>query len=299
MALAPDRDSDYNSAMQTRMTALLLVPLVSAASLQAQKVGPASGALVIVGGAMRDPAIVTRFIDLAGGPDAPIVVIPTAGDAATYDEYWSGLRIFRDNGARNLTVLHTRDPKVADTEAFVAPLIRARGVFFTGGRQWRLADAYLKTRTQKALEALLARGGVIGGSSAGATILGSYLVRGDTKGNELMIGDHVEGMAFLENSAIDQHVLRRNRQFDLIEVMQKYPDILGIGIDEDTAIVVEGDRFEVIGQSYVLVHDKDTTVSPHGSFFFMAPGDRFDLVKREATRRQTTDRALEGVKKKP
>jgi cyanophycinase len=248
---------------------------------------------------MRDPAIVTRFIDLAGGPDAPIVVIPTAGDAATYDQYWSGLRIFRDNGARSLTVLHTRDSKVADTEAFVAPLTRARGVFFTGGRQWRLADAYLKTRTQKELEALLARGGVIGGSSAGATILGSFLVRGDTKGNELMIGDHIEGMALLKNSAIDQHVLRRNRQFDLVEVMKKYPDLLGIGIDEDTAIVVEGDRFEVIGQSYVLVHDKDTMVSPHGSFFFMSPGDRFDLVKREATRRQTTDRALEGVKKKP
>jgi cyanophycinase len=188
---------------------------------------------------------------------------------------------------------------VADTEAFVAPLTHARGVFFTGGRQWRLADAYLKTRTHKELEALLARGGVIGGSSAGATILGSFLVRGDTKGNELMIGDHVEGMAFLKNSAIDQHVLRRNRQFDLVEVMKKYPEVLGIGIDEDTAIVVEGDRFEVIGQSYVLVHDKDTAISPHGSFFFMAPGDRFDLVTREASRRQTADRALEHVKQKP
>jgi cyanophycinase len=281
------------------MLAAVASVLALAAPLAAQKVGPANGSLVIVGGAMRDPAIVTRFIDLAGGPEAPIVVIPTAGDADDYDQHWSGLRVFRTNGARNLTVLHTRDRKVADSDAFVAPIAKAGGVFFTGGRQWRLADAYLKTRTQAALEALLARGGVIGGSSAGATILGSFLVRGDTKGNELMIGDHVEGMAFLKNSAIDQHVLRRNRQFDLLEVMRKHPDILGLAIDEDTAIVVEDDEFEVIGQSYVLVHDKDTVVSPNGSFFFMAPGDRFDLVKREATRRQTTDRALEGVKKKP
>ena len=287
--------------MLNRFAAVAVVLLAGPGPLSAQKVGPASGALVIVGGAMRDPAIVTRFIDLAGGPEAPIVIIPTAGDAATYDQYWSGLSVFRDNGARNLTVLHTRDPKVADSEAFVEPLTRARGVFFAGGRQWRLADAYLKTRTHKELDALLARGGVIGGSSAGATILGSFLVRGDTKGNELMIGDHVEGMAFLKNSAIDQHVLRRNRQFDLVEVMRKYPDLLGIGIDENTAIVVEGDRFEVIGQSYVLVHDKGTLVSPHGSFFFMASGDRLDLVTREATRRQTTDRALEHVRrpKKP
>lgn len=265
----------------------------------AQSVGPANGALVIVGGAMQDPAIVTRFIDLAGGPDAPIVVVPTAGEDDEHGAYWSGQRIFREHGARNLTVVHTRDRKVADTEAFVAPITRARGVFFSGGRQWRLADAYLHTRTHTALEALLARGGVIGGTSAGATILGSFLVRGDTKGNELMIGDHVEGMGFLKNSAIDQHVLRRNRQFDLIEVMKKYPDLLGIGIDEDTAIVVEGDRFEVVGRGYVLIHDKNTSVSANGSFFFMAPGDRFDLVKREATRRQWTDRALEHVKKKP
>jgi cyanophycinase len=280
------------------LTIVMLV-LAAAAGAAAQKVGPANGALVIVGGAMQDPAIVKRFIDLAGGPDAPIVVIPTAGDAASYDQFWSGLRIFRDNGARNLTVLHTRDRKVADTEAFAAPIARAQGVFFGGGRQWRLADAYLHTRTHQALDALLARGGVIGGTSAGATILGSFLVRGDTKGNELMIGDHTEGMGFLKNAAIDQHVLRRNRQFDLIEVMQKHPDLLGIGIDEDTAIVVEGDRFEVIGRRYVLIHDRGAVVSPAGSFYFMAPGDTFDLVKREATRPQSTNRPLEHVKKKP
>jgi cyanophycinase len=273
--------------------------LLAGVTLNAQKVGPANGTLVIVGGAMQDPAIVKRFIDLAGGPDAPIVVIPTAGDADTYAPTWSGLRVFRDNGARNLILLHTRDRKVADSEAFVAPIATAQGVFFTGGRQWRLADAYLRTRTHQALEALLARGGVLGGTSAGATILGSFLVRGDTKGNDLMIGDHVEGMGFLKNSAIDQHVLRRNRQFDLVEVMQKHPELLGIGIDEDTAIVVEGDSFEVIGRRYVLIHDRDTVVSPAGSFFFMAPGDTFDLVKREASRPQSTGRPLEHVKKKP
>ena len=293
------RRSDYNRAMLIRCSAIALLILASGLPLGAQKVGPATGSLVIVGGAMQDPVIVKRFIDLAGGPDAPIVVIPTAGDAETYSTFWSGLRIFRDNAARNVTVLHTRDRKVADTEAFVAPLTKAQGVFFTGGRQWRLADAYLKTRAHKELDALLARGGVIGGSSAGATILGSFLVRGDTKGNELMIGDHTEGMAFLKNSAIDQHVLRRNRQFDLVEVMQKHPDLLGIGIDEDTAIVVEGDEFEVIGKRYVLIHDRNAEVSPSGGFYFMAPGDTFDLVKREATRPQSTDRALEHVKKKP
>lgn len=270
--------------------------LLSAVALTAaQQVGPRAGSLVIVGGAMRDPAIIGRFIELAGGPDAPVVVIPTAGDAADYDQYWSGMGQFRDNGARDLTLVHTRDRAKADTEAFVKPIAAARGVFFTGGRQWRLADAYLNTRTQRELQQLLDRGGVIGGTSAGATILGSFLVRGDTKGNELMIGDHVTGFGFLKNSAIDQHLLRRNRQFDLIEVIEKHPALLGIGIDEDTAIVVQGDRFDVIGRGYVAVYDSMNIIPPAGRFYMLAPGDRFDLVKREASRASEQYRPLERV----
>jgi cyanophycinase len=177
----------------------------------------------------------------------------------------------------------------------VKPIAAARGVFFTGGRQWRLADAYLNTRTQRELQQLLDRGGVIGGSSAGATILGSFLVRGDTKGNELMIGDHLTGFGFLKNSAIDQHLLRRNRQFDLIEVIEKHPTLLGIGIDENTAVVVEGDRFDVIGQGYVAIYDGKNVIPPAGRFYFLAPGDRFDLVKREASRASQQYRPLERV----
>jgi cyanophycinase len=264
-------------------------------SATAQQIGPARGTLVIVGGNLQDPDVVRRFIDLAGGPDAPIVLIPTAGEDDTYDHTWAGLRPFRDGGARHLTVLHTRDRAIADGEAFVRPIRDARGVFFGGGRQWRLADAYLGTRTHRELDALLARGGVVGGTSAGATILGSFLVRGDTKGNELMIGDHVEGMAFMKNTAIDQHLLRRNRQFDLVPVIERYPHLLGIGIDEDTAIVVSGDRFDVIGRGYVAIYDSHRVVPPDGRFYFLAPGDRFDLVKREASREQSTMRPLERV----
>ena len=261
----------------------------------AQSIGPRAGSLVIVGGAMRDPAILARFFELAGGPDASIVVVPTAGDAADYDQYWSGLQAFRESGARNLTLLHTRDRARADSEAFVKPIAAARGLFFTGGRQWRLADAYLNTSTQRELQRLLDRGGVIGGTSAGATILGSFLVRGDTKGNELMIGDHVTGFGFLKNAAIDQHLLRRNRQFDLIEVIDKHPTLLGIGIDENTAVVVQGDRFDVVGQGYVAIYDGKNVIPPAGRFYFLAPGDRFDLVKREASRASEQYRPLERV----
>lgn len=264
------------------LAALLTACLVSTA--RASEFGPAKGSLVIVGGNMHDPAILKKFIELAGGPDQPIVVIPTAGGAPSYDQSYAGLKAFRNLGATNLTVLHTYDRKVADTEAFVQPLKKARGVFFEGGRQWRLADSYLGTLTQRELFALLDRGGVIGGSSAGATIIGDYLVRGDTKTSNIMMGDHEQGLAFLKKVAIDQHLLVRNREFDLIPLIEKHPDLLGIGLDEDTAIVVQGDEFEVMGRSRVAIYDNHKMIPPDGKFYFLIPGDRYNLATRKATR---------------
>ncbi|MCG6957038.1 MAG: cyanophycinase, partial [Gemmatimonadetes bacterium] len=189
------------------------------------KVGPANGSLVVIGGNLQSPEIYKRFIDLAGGPDAKIVIIPTAGGAPTYDKYYQALDPWRDNGAHHLVLLHTYDRKVADSDEFVAPLKDADGVFFLGGRQWRLVDAYAGTKTEAEIRKVLNRGGVIGGSSAGASICGSFLVRGDTGGNEVMMGDHQVGFGYLKNVGIDQHVLRRNRQFDLVQVVQAHPEL--------------------------------------------------------------------------
>ena len=250
----------------------------------AQEVGPPDGSLVIVGGSMQDPAILDHFLALAGGADQPIVVIPTAGSADAYDTTFAGLRGFRQRNVADLTLLHTRDRAVADSDSFVTALHRARGVWFSGGRQWRLADAYLDTATESALWDVLRRGGVIGGSSAGATIQGSYLARGDTRTNTIMMGDHEEGFAFLKQSAIDQHLLRRNRQFDLVEIIEALPELLGIGIDENTAIVVRRDTFQVIGQSYVAIYDHGTMLQDAVPFYLLAPGDTFNLVSREAFR---------------
>ncbi len=262
----------------------LLALVLLAGTSRAQEVGPENGSLVIVGGAMRDPAIVERFLDLAGGPDAPIVVIPTAGGADEYDQYWRGLKQFKEAGATHLTVLHTKDRGVANSDEFVKPIREARGVWFGGGRQWHLADSYLDTKVHAELWALLERGGVIGGSSAGATIQGSYLARGDTKTNEIMMGDHEVGLGFVKNVAIDQHLLRRNRQFDLLEIIGARPELLGIGLDENTAIVVQGDEFEVIGESYVVIYDNTRKIDSGGDFYFLSAGDRYNLATREAFR---------------
>ena len=242
--------------------------------------GPASGSLVVAGGNIKDLSIFERFVALAGGLDAAIVVVPTAAEGDINELPWDILAEFREIGADNLTVLHTRDPAEADTDAFVEPLKNARGVWFIGGRQWRIADSYLGTRTEQEFRNVLERGGVIGGSSAGATIQGSYLARGDSNANTIMMGDHEEGFAYIRNVAIDQHVLVRNRQFDLLEIIDARPQLLGLGIDEDTAIVVRGDSFEVIGQGYVAIYDNNKTTGRDGRFYFLAPGDQFDLKER-------------------
>ncbi len=254
-------------------------------------VGPEKGALVIVGGGAITPDIWNRFIELAGGPAAAnIVVIPTAGEdsaaKATPREY----ETLKKLGVTKLTLLHTRDPKVANTEAFVAPLKQATGIWFVGGRHWRLADSYLNTLAHREFNALLARGGVIGGTSAGATIQGSFMVRGDTKGNAIMIGDHTQGLDFIHNVTIDQHVMRRNRQFDLIEVIKARPELLGLGIDEGTAVVVQQNTFEVLGTSYVGIYDAKQIASSAqypsgqnstgGPFYYLSKGQKFNLQTR-------------------
>lgn len=254
--------------------------------------GPEKGTLLIVGGAAQN-GIFEKFMELVGGPDAPLVIIPTAVssdtlDQAFLDEFKKG---FTERGFKHVTVLHTRDREEANSEEFVAPIKQAKGIWFSGGRQWRHADSYLNTKTHEACKDLLARGGVIGGSSAGATILGSYLARGDTKENTIMMGDHEEGLGFITNVAIDQHLLARNRPFDMFDILEKRPELLGIGLDENTGIVVTRDQFEVVGESYVVMYDgtrwsqeRDTIyqLAPGSKeFYLLKPGMRYDLKNRK------------------
>jgi cyanophycinase len=252
-------------------------------------IGPENGSLVIIGGNLKSELIYQRIISLAGGYNASIVVVPTAGGEPNYNQNFSTAAAFRELGATNVTVLHTYDPKIADTEEFITPLKEANAVFFGGGRQWRLVDAYAGTRTEAAFKDVLTRGGVISGSSAGASIMGSFLARGDTSGNDILVGDHTVGFGYLKDAAIDQHVLARNRHFDMFQILDVKPELLGIAIDEDTAVVVQQNEAEVIGSTYVLVYDggfwsRDGSGGKHHlpekKFYFLRHGDRYNLAER-------------------
>ncbi len=246
-----------------------------AAPLQETRVGPARGTLLIVGGGSM-AKLWPVFFELAGGKDASIVVIPTAGEVV--DSEGKSAAPLRALGATQVTVLHTTDRAIADREDFVAPLRTARAVWLTGGRQWRLADAYLGTRTLKEIFAVLERGGVVGGSSAGASIQASYMVRGSPEGNRIMMAPgHEDGFGFLRGTAIDQHVNTRGRADDLRPVLQKHRMLLGIALDEATALIVRGDACEIVGAGTARFF-----AQPDSPALELTRGARYDLAARRA-----------------
>jgi cyanophycinase len=248
--------------------------------------GPAKGALLITGGA-TEPRDFERFIAMAGGKNARIVVIPTAAitnaaqAAAVGQSCHANSPLF---DAVHCVVLHTTDRAVADSEAFVAPLKEATGVWIEGGRHWRLTDAYLGTRTLKEMFALLDRGGVIGGGSSGATVQGSYMVRGssDPDDNTIMMAPgHEIGFGFFTNVTIDQHVDVRHRENDLAAVMKAHPGLLGLGIDQGTSMTVHGDLLTVNGPKRVAVWDgKDHDGK---GYYYLRAGDTLNTATRVAT----------------
>jgi len=269
--------------------ALFLAPDIEAQG--APEYGPPNGTLVIVGGGgTGGTGIVERFIELGGGAEeGRFVIVPTAGgnyqgeELRVYEEE-QVLRSWRDRGLKNVSMLHTHDPAVADTEAFAAVLANATAVWFNGGRQWNIVDSYGGTRTYDGFHSVLARGGVVAGSSAGASIQGEYLVRGDVQGSNIVMTDepeHENGFSFLRKSAIDQHINARNRWDDLTQVIEARPELLGIGLSEGTAIIVTGDTFEVMGKWKVAVHDNTRDYQPwEKSFFVLSPGDFYNMKTR-------------------
>lgn len=201
--------------------------------------------LFIGGGGALPDSMFKEFLKLTG-PDAKLVVIPTAsGDEMAVEEIQD---IWHSRGFRNITVLHTDDREVASTTEFTEPLRTATAVWFSGGSQNKIADAYIGTPVEKELYQLLKRGGVIGGSSAGAAIQSRVMIGGG-RGNEPKIST---GLDLLPGAIIDQHFLKRNRISRLIAAVRTHPELIGFGIDEGTAIIVCDNEYKVVGNSYVL-----------------------------------------------
>jgi cyanophycinase len=280
-----------NAAKKRWLTIPFCLGLICVAVQAQRSSGPARGFLIVDGGGTT-VLVKDRFVTLAGGSKAKIVVIPTGASSIRFGDQntildpdwprerreWSAYVSYLKQwfAADEVTIMHTRERTVADSANFVKPLTKATGVFLGAGNSGRLAAAYLDTKTEKELRALLDRGGVILGSSAGAIIQGSYTVRGRPDKPLLMAAGHERGFAFLKNVAINPHLSQAKRDNELINVVDAHPEILGIGIDEDAALVVEGNRFEVIGTGRAAIYDNKKR---EGSWYYwLRPGDKFDLA---------------------
>jgi cyanophycinase len=246
------------------------------------------GKLIIIGGGSIPDSLFEFFAAHCGGKDQPVVYIPTATTDEEFIQKGEHLIKFTSRGYNNLSTIHTRNKKEADDPKNIALLRNAKGLFFGGGDQQLIADAYAGTKLYDEFIALLNRGGVIMGTSAGATIMGSLMVGGDARDDISKKYAFNPAFSFMTNTALDQHVLARNRQFDLISVVEYYPGTLGIGMDESTAIIVEAGQFKVWGKSYAMLYDpKDWAAQKKKwgavlkPFKMMGSGSSFNFVTRE------------------
>jgi cyanophycinase len=260
----------------------------------------ARGHLFIIGGGSRSAALMKQFVALADRAGGRIVVFPMA--SATPEESGAGqVKEFLELGAKSAEykILTREQAAKPDAAAF---LDGAGGVYFTGGDQIRVTNALLGTPVHKALLALYEKGAVIGGTSAGAAIMTEIMITGDEKtkpaaGQEFstLKADNVitvPGLGFLKTAIIDQHFATRKRHNRLICLVAEHPALLGIGIDESTAIVVNPEgTFDVVGEKDVLVYDPTSAkvaITPTGSIgitgmtmHVLLPGAKFDMPKKK------------------
>ena len=248
--LGHDGDAVYNSYQGRR--------LLFDYDPKPEPIEPIKGSLVIGGGGDMPQAVWDRFMELAGGENAHLVIIPTAKSRADNLDPERYLADWRARNPASVVMLHTRSPETANDPDFVAPLKQATGVWFGGGGQSRIADAYLGTLVEKELYGVLERCGVIGGSSAGAAIQSRVMI---ARGNP--VAQVARGFDFLPGAVIDQHFLARERQDRLKGVLKDRPHLVGFGIDERTALIVyRGRRLDVIGESSVTAYVAGNDYAP-------------------------------------
>ncbi len=278
VAMRPNGQVDYNEMRRAALGRAQQTPYPP------KKVAPPEvpkGTLIIVGGGGLGADIAKRFVELGGGAEGTFVVLPISSPDPLPTN--SGDGFLRRYGAKNILVLKAREQKELEDPKNLEVLKKATAVWFGGGRQWRFVDAYEGTKIHELFRGVLRRGGVIGGSSAGATIQGDYLCRGAPGGpNNIICEGYERALGFLPGVAIDQHFTQRDRFKDMVLLMKTYPQFLGIGLDEGTAIVVQGHIAEVMGPNQVHFYDhRKPVVEGQPDHESLKAGARYDLKERK------------------
>ena len=264
-----------------------------------------NGTLIIVGGGGMPRGLMERMVEMAGGKEAKMVYVPCS-EADEVRAPQRMVEVWKRMGVKSASFIHTKDRNKANSdEEFLAPLKDATGIWFGGGRQWNFSDSYYGTKAHKLMKDVLARGGVIGGSSAGASIQAAYMCRANPVANfDIMAPGYERGLGFISGIAIDQHFSQRRRQKDMTQLVDTYPQLLGVGLDEATAIIVQKSRAQVVGRSKVHFYNRREPVVPgQDDFLALEEGAVYDLAKRvvieeesEAEDEKDADDEAEGKK---
>ncbi len=290
--------------MKKNSAALLALVLIALAAGACAAKGPAPAAplpkgwLFIIGGGERDAPLMKRYIRLAEAHDTGRIVIFTMASGSPDEVGPELLTEFKGNGARDVVYYNlTHDQALKPGSERI--LDGAGGIWFSGGDQALLTAALLDTPVHTRMLELYAQGAVVGGTSAGAAVMSEFMITGNEKRTgglegtwEVILADDVEhsrGFGFVQKAVIDQHFVTRRRHNRLIAVVLQNPALVGVGIEESTAVLVRPDgRYEVLGEGPVIIYDArraktfrspDGRLGGHGlAMHVLLAGDVYDLV---------------------
>jgi cyanophycinase len=225
-----------------------MLPSILALVFAVQNLNQPPGQLIIAGGGPLPAEVAGRALLLAGGKGAHVLIIPQASGRANAGA--RALVIWRKAGAQRVTILDRQD-----REAAVAAVKAADVIWMPGGSQIRLMRALKERGLIDAIRGRFHQGAIVGGTSAGAAVMSQIMLMGAPRGGGVVRAVELAGLGLWPDVIVDQHYLRRKRYPRLLTAVLHHPDLPGIGIDESTAVVVQGRRFEVIGSSKVMVLD--------------------------------------------
>ena len=221
--------------------------------------GRQRGWIVPIGGAEEKdnaPAILRRFVELAGSERADIVVIPTASQMRDTGVRYE--RLFAALGAKRVTAIDFDTRRDAEERGRLERLQQATGVFFTGGNQLRLSTLIGGTSVAKAVRALNAAGVPVAGTSAGAAFISEHMIAFGDEGSSPVAGSVrlAPGLGLTNRFIIDQHFRQRDRLGRLLTALAYNPFAIGLGLDEDTAAFIAPDNtVHVQGSGSITVVD--------------------------------------------
>jgi cyanophycinase len=267
-----------------RTAALIVTAVLVACALPfAQSAPTPKGTLVVVGGGEIPPEILARALSLAGGPSASVAILPQASELADAGD--TAIAMWKGAGAARAVKVD-----VAKRSAAIQAIEDATLIWFGGGDQNRLTKALARTGLPELIRKRYVEGAIVGGTSAGAAVMSKVMITGDADLLSIRAGKTktADGLDLWPGVIVDQHFLKRQREARLISLVIDRPELVGVGIDESTAVIVAGRQFEVIGRSSVLVIDARAAKverTPDGGLgagvdlrlHVLRPGMRFDL----------------------